>query len=229
MLPAPYDPAEIQPKLWEGWHGTIAWEIGANLGQSISDDLARFSRVVAFEPSVEAFAEAEKDWGSNPRVILDPRAVGAGDGFLDLAVRQAPIQTGQLTAINMPYRGEDRGPGTAQWGPELGRRRLPCVTMDSIASETWKFADGHEITGYADWAKIDTEGHELAILQGGARTLARGHTSFLVEFHTRNNYRGCMKILAAAGYVLETVRHPHYAEGSDMWHMHGWIRATAPH
>jgi len=95
---------------------------------------------------------------------------------------------------------------------------VPCLTLDEIAAAE----------GLPDLVKVDTEGHEAAVLRGAAGVLAAGRASWLTEFHSAGLRQECAAILEAAGYSVETVRHPHYPEGSRLWHQHGWLRAFPP-
>jgi hypothetical protein len=63
------------------------------------------------------------------------------------------------------------------------------------------------------------------VLRGAQRLLKAGKTSWLIEFHSKPLYDGCVKLLEEAGCSVETVRHPHYAPGSEFWDQHGWIKA----
>lgn len=218
MLPAPSDPAEIQDRLWEGAEGELAFDVGANMGQSVGRMLdAGFTRVIAFEPCAESYAVAAQAWDGNPAVDLRREAVSDREGVLTLAERAAPIQTGQLVAVAMPYHGEhmEDAPGMANWGPETGRRDIACTTLDAVAARS----------GMPDFVKVDTEGHEGQVLSGAGAVLAAGKTAWLIEFHNRELYGQCRDLLEGAGYSAETVRHPHYPEGSWMYYHHGWLRA----
>src|SRR6266568_3275620 len=98
------DPPEVADKLWEGWGGKIAWDVGGHLGETIPVLLERFERIESFEPSTEAFAALCLEWVDNPRVRLHRLAISDHDGTIDLSVREVCIQSGQLTAVDMPYQ-----------------------------------------------------------------------------------------------------------------------------
>ncbi len=217
IIPAPHDPDEIHDEQWAGWDGKVGWDVGANVGQSVPDMVLRFDVVHAFEPSDEAFAALSGEW-QMPGVFMHQIALAGHDGMLGAAVREAPIQSGQLVAADMPYKGEDHGQNTAVWGAEQGIREVPCRSADSFAAEN----------GYPDFVKVDTEGHEVVVLSGASGILARQRTGWLVEFHTEDRGDECLRLLTEAGYSPQVLRHPHYAPGSSMWRQHGWIRAVAP-
>src|ERR1700735_1756801 len=108
LLGAPRDPATIESHLWAGASGRLGLDIGANMGQSVERMVSCFDRVVAWEPAHESWELLDDAWGQDPRVQLRNLAVADHDGVLELSVRAAPIQTGQLTATGMPYLGEHR-------------------------------------------------------------------------------------------------------------------------
>ncbi len=215
---APEDPVEVEERLWEGADGDVGWDVGSNMGQSVGRMLARgFTEILAFEPALESYEVLLKDYGSNPAVRTFGMAISDHTGKLVVAERSAPIMTGQLTATDMPYRGEGQGsPGMANWGPDIGTRTVQCETLDVIAAQY----------GIPDFIKVDTEGHEGQVLAGAEAVLADGSAGWLIEFHDDWLHDQCVAALQAAGYDPVTVRHPHYPEGSWMWSRHGWIKAA---
>jgi FkbM family methyltransferase len=213
ISPAPPDPPEINPALWRGWGGEVGWDVGANCGQSVPHIRALFNRMLCFEPAEESFEVLAKVYSNVDDIGIRNIAVSDHDGWLDLAIRTDSINTGQLVTVGMP--GERPGCATG-WGELHGTRRVPCRTVDSLAREY----------GRPDFIKIDTEGHEYAVLRGAPSTLKRG-VGLLIEFHAPELLMACQNLLVeACRYEVEIVRHPHYPENSDMWHTHGWIRAT---
>ena len=93
-----------------------------------------------------------------------------------------------------------------------------CVTLDSAAATY----------GVPDLVVVDVEGFEVQVLFGAEQVLGSGRASWLVEFHTQSLYHLARAAFEGAGYVPETIRHPHYQEGSPLWLSHGWIKAPRP-
>lgn len=207
---APTDPVEAATAIWAGLpRGGHAWDIGANKGQSISQLYALCDRVTAFEPSAEAVDALEAAWDPKPAWLEGRQlAVSDHDGWLTTAERAESMAGLELTAVDV-----DSG---LPWGQLTGTRDVPCRTVDSLAAEL----------GVPDLVKVDTEGHEGQVLDGAAAVLAAGTASWVIEFHSAALHGKCSNLLAAAGYAVETVRHPHYPPDSRLWHNHGWIRAT---
>ena len=211
VRPSVPDPPEVSERLWEGFGGDYGWDVGANCGQSLPAMCQLFGRFTAFEPCPDSF-EFYRQWFS----FADIRqlALSDHDGELELAYPAAEQkETGQLVTVGI------RG---MEWEPEdwsaVEKVTVPCRTADSLAAEL----------GAPDFIKVDTEGHEDLVLAGAAGLVAVGKTDFLIEFHSPENRERCLDVLAGAGYRSRTVRHPHYATSSKMWHQHGWLLAFAP-
>lgn len=213
VRPAAIDPPEVSAQLWADFKGGTGWDVGANCGQSVSGMRALFDRVVSFEPCQESFDQAKLTY---PDAEMYRVAVSDRDGVVDLALIEGEqAETGQL--VSPGTHGMEWDPGSWE-GTGYEVRTVPCKTLDSLAAAL----------GRPDFVKVDTEGHEHRVLRGATELLAAGTVSWLIEFHAPELYTACRERLEAAGYTVETVRHPHYPAHSQMWHQHGWLRALAP-
>lgn len=213
VRPAAIDPPEIQDRLWAGLGGEVGWDIGANMGQSVPRMRMAARRVLCFEPAEESYVVLERAWKGNDGLSFRNIAVSDHDGEVELGVLDEQIETGQLVT-----------PGThgMEWDPKQGwdgipHRMVPCRSADSLAREY----------GKPDFIKVDTEGHELKVLQGASQLLSRG-IDWLIEFHSPELFTECQKVFLYAGYVPYVIRHPHYPPESQMWHTHGWLKAFRP-
>lgn len=211
VRPSVVDPPEVSEWLWDGFSGEYGWDVGANCGQSLPVMCQLFGRFTAFEPCPGSFGFYQEHFS-----FADVRqlALSDHDGELELAFpAKEQKETGQLVTVGL------RG---MEWEPEdwdaVEKVTVPCRTADSLAAEL----------GAPDFMKIDTEGHEDKVLAGAAGLLAAGKTNFLIEFHSPENRMRCVAALKDAGYRGQTIRHPHYKIGSQMWYQHGWLRAFAP-
>lgn len=206
MKPAPIDPPEIWNILWDGFHGETGWDVGANCGQTLGVMKDSFRHVVAFEPAQECWPYLEE----HDHVTIMAIALSDHDGQLDLIELPDKIDTGQLVTA---------GTHGMEWDPEHPDayvRKVQARTIDSLLHKG-------ELPP-PDFMKIDVEGHELKVLFGARRTLAVVRPQLLIEFHTQQLHTSVQQLLASYGYQCETVRHPHYPEGGDMWSTHGWLR-----
>lgn len=208
MKPAAIDPPEIWHRLWDGFDGSLGWDIGANCGQTVPVMLERFDQVIAFEPAEECWPYLREFDGN---FTFLPLALSDRDDQIDLVELPDKIDTGQLVTA---------GTAGMEWNPDRPDARLRtvlCHTVDHLISEGALAAP--------DFMKIDTEGHELRVLFGARQTLAVRRPDLLIEFHSPELHGSCQTLLEQYGYRCETVRHPHYRKGTPMYFTHGWLKA----
>jgi FkbM family methyltransferase len=213
VRPAVPDPPENSNALWAPFSGSYGWDVGANCGQSIATMQWLFGRVISLEPCRESYEYmmAMHPFSRNDILWL---ALSDHDGELELAFPATEQkETGQLCTIGLA--GMEWEP--ADWDA-VEKVTVPCRTADSLAAEL----------GVPDVMKIDTEGHEVFVLQGATGIIAGGTTDFLIEFHSPENHKACAAMLEEQGYRVKVMRHPHYNEGSAMWNQHGWLQAFRP-
>lgn len=213
------DPPEIEHRLWQGWSGQIAFYVGANTGQHLIKLASSFDRIFAFEPHAEA-AQAARDLAAGLHIEADimAMAVSDHDGQVILAnlIGTRQERTGQL--VTPGTTGMEWDPGITEWDnpAKVQKVHVPCATLDSLVMSL----------GQPEFVLIDTEGHELKILQGAKdRVLTDIRPGFLVEFHTPENHDELVRLFNQYGYWAETIRHPHYPPQTLMWYQHGWIKA----
>lgn len=155
--------------------GDLILDVGANRGLVV-EALLRLvdgARIVAFEPNprlAAALAERHRD---DPRVTCRPLALGEAAGELTLWL---PI-----------YRGWAFD-GLASLDPEtargwLGADRIHGFRPELLRLEPLRCAVARldELDLEPAFIKLDVQGHELAVLRGGERTLRRARPILLVE------------------------------------------------
>lgn len=209
MKPAVSDPPEMHRRLWDGFTGDVGFDIGANCGQSVEEMLSRFKVVYSFEPAEECFPYLA-DIGSG-RFSWLPIAVSNNDDVTELIALPDKIDTGQLVSVEA--EGMEYNPRSA----DAVSRRVVCRQIDTLVNRG-------ELPS-PDFMKIDVEGHELLVLLGARKTLAIKRPAILLEFHAENLHTACAAVLESFDYAVETIRHPHYRPGTQLWRSHGWIRA----
>lgn len=208
MKPAAIDPPEVWRQLWDGYEGTIGWDVGANCGQTIPIMLDHFQQVYAFEPAQECWPYLADFIGN---ITWLPIGLSDTNDNINLLALPDKIDTGQLVTA---------GTIGMEWDPtrdDAEVRSIICRTVDSLVNE--------EAIPAPDFMKIDVEGHELRVLFGARQTLALHRPDLLIEFHSRELHSSVKALLEQFGYDCATVRHPHYQPGTPLWFSHGWLRA----
>jgi FkbM family methyltransferase len=118
--------------------GDRCFDIGANIGEKSEVFLSFGASVVAFEPQPRCFEE------------LKARCAGRNFTAVNTAISD---HDGEMTM----YIGKHHGSSsvTPGWNKEpVSQIRVPVTTLDNVI----------ERYGKPDFAKIDVEGHELAVL-----------------------------------------------------------------
>jgi FkbM family methyltransferase len=152
-LPRGIDLASDLQTWLPGFAPEVVLDVGANLGQSAEQFLRWFptARVICFEPVTTTFKELERRLGSHPRVRLARLALGAAPGSGTFRLEGPP---GMHTLASRPGPGE----------PEALHEPVEIDTVDRFCQR-----EGLARIGLL---KIDTEGHDLAVLEGAADLLA---------------------------------------------------------
>ena len=193
------DTVEIHD-LYASFSGALAFDIGANAGQVAAEIAPSFRKVVACEPSEEPYRRLEADCRFN--VVALRVAVSDHDGTVTLQRRDMTSRTGYLfTGDSLP-----------EWGGLVCNQNVECRTLDSLTAEY----------GQPDFVKIDTEGHELHVLEAGVATFTE-HPDFLVEIHSEGNGETAAVWLRSLGLTPRVVRHEQHEPGSHNWRNHYWL------
>jgi FkbM family methyltransferase len=159
---------------------SVVFDVGANKGEYIELFLGGISDVdyYAFEPDPAAYEilKSRHEAYRAEKIAIENVAVSSAPGVLPF------YQVDGLSASEHNSLHE---------GVLAGRKYLkidvPAITLDD-------FAEKNEIKTI-DFLKIDTEGHELAVLQGAKRLIASGGIKWIqFEFNEMNLFsRSTMK------------------------------------
>ena len=144
--------------------GHLAFDIGAQNGDSTEVLLGGFEKVVALEPAWETYSDLAGMCHRFPGLTTLMTAVADYEGTIKLAEQFAPMLAHTLTD------------GDERWGVVQNWRDVPCTTINRLTKEY----------GAPDFIKIDTEGWELAIIRGGITTLKDHKPDLYVEVHHRS-------------------------------------------
>jgi FkbM family methyltransferase len=188
-------------RLFPGRGGVRFCDVGAFRGDFAAQVLEALpgSRGVLFEPAEESFELLRERFAEDDRIELRGVAVGDSEGSREFAYApEAPATSGLL---------EPR----AATGP-LERRAVEVSTIDE------------ELGGddALDLLKVDTQGHDLMVLEGAGRTLAEHSPVLVVETIFVPLYEGqappheILAFLDARGYRLVRMLDVHHTTADEI-------------
>jgi FkbM family methyltransferase len=146
----------------------VVFDVGANLGQTSDKLLAAFpsASVFAFEPHPDTFRTLTRTRSGHDRLNAFNVALSDADGSADFY----EYGMSQINSLTNKARYAVRS------GAEPKVTTVSCVRMDRFCAE-------HAIER-VDLLKIDTEGHDLMVLQGATGLLTDGRVRFVyVEYN----------------------------------------------
>jgi len=146
--------------------GSTVVDVGANVGMFAVQRARRGAYVYAFEPNPDCYrrlSRAVVENGLTDRISIFNYAIGQGSGFGTMRVPNNRTALGSV----IPLDTDTSGPSHA----------IKIISLDQTLP-----ALGVE---YIDLLKIDTEGAELAVLQGAQRMLEVTQR-IIVEYHSRD-------------------------------------------
>jgi FkbM family methyltransferase len=166
--------------------GTTAIDVGAHIGDytySLCRHVAPGGRVISIEPIPELarmLQRATRHLQLPVTVVNCALSAKEGEAELFIPIEAGRRKTGFATL-------EPRGNGGKSY-------RVPLRRLDEVCKD---------VTGRISFIKIDVEGHELSVLQGGTETLRRHRPNLLIEIEQRHSsipIGQTLDWLAAAGY-----------------------------
>lgn len=176
-------------------------DVGANYGVYSWHARSRAKRVIAFEPQPELVAFLQRALG--PQVQVEHAALSENSGEVVLRVPDDRMQDGRATLE------EDNDLGLLP-AHEI---QVPCRRLDDYDLSRIGFI------------KIDVEGHELAVINGGWGMISRDLPHLLVEAeerHRKDALASVARRLAELGYggyflragALVSIDHPDQRDGA---------------
>lgn len=184
-----------------GGRPLTVFDVGANVGDWTYDCAAALgpgARVFAFEPvrpTFEAFAARLRDRPPGPAVVPVQAALSDRDGEASIFVN--PAAGGELNSLHARHTDGD--------GIRFDRGDVVRLAR----GDTYCAAQGID---RIDFLKIDTEGHEVSVLNGFRETLAAGRAQ-VIQFEyggtwldSRSQLADAFDLLAPLGYVIGRVR-----------------------
>ncbi|MGH7311904.1 MAG: FkbM family methyltransferase [Candidatus Rokuibacteriota bacterium] len=170
----------------------VVFDVGANYGLHALRFLAVGARAVAFEPNPACHQYFRECCALNGLAAeIHAVAVAEARGSARLMVPGDATYLGTI----VPAVGE-------RWAgrPDVTTMTVPQVTLDDVVEE---HGEG------PDLVKIDTEGSELAVLQGAVRVLQRRRPLVVFESWPSTGDRAALfDLLDRAGYGIQAVGWP---------------------
>ncbi|MCC7272756.1 MAG: FkbM family methyltransferase [Alphaproteobacteria bacterium] len=164
--------------------GDLVFDVGSHVGDRVASFRRLGCRVVAIEPQPALLPVLRLLYGRDRSVAIEPVAVGAHPGFVDLRVNVANPTVSTASDAFVRAAG-----GAVGWQGQRWERavRVPLATLDGLIARH----------GVPAFVKIDVEGFEAAALAGLSRTVP----ALSFEFTTiqRDVARACVDRLGALG------------------------------
>jgi FkbM family methyltransferase len=162
--------------------GDLAVDVGANIGAMTGLMALRTSpggEVLAFEPQPEVFGE----------LLANLELLERAGGYSPVRPHRAAL--GRETGTGLLQAGDPSNRGTAHLGDGDGGVPVPVTTLDvALAGRT------------AALVKVDVEGGELQVLEGGAASLREGRIRHLVYESFADHSQTLGDFLRGCGYQI---------------------------
>src|SRR5262245_22069244 len=130
-------------------------DVGAHHGTALEPFLDAGWQVLAFEPIEANRRRLAERFAGRPRLEVRPEAVSSGSGTRTLHLALRPDGSPHEYYHSLEHLPDDA------WHRKGGRVAVPAVSLDDLAARG-------EVPRRVGFLKIDTEGHDLAVLRGAA-------------------------------------------------------------
>jgi FkbM family methyltransferase len=190
--------------------GDLIAEVGGHIGyitQYFSQLVGDPGRVVVFEPGPNNLPYLRRNTRDLPNVQVVELGVGRAPGRADFFVERL---TGQNNSFVADFEGLAENAQASGVHPGVERISVELTSLDAHFAESPSFI------------KIDVEGFELPVLQGGSRLLQQGRPLLMVEIQA--DREAVAELATSHGYeVLGEDLEPfdwdkHYARNSFWFH-----------
>lgn len=177
--------------------GDVCFDIGAYRGFfSGVFALAGAGQVVAFEPFPENCTQLQRLSAANPRLPIrfEQVAIGSKEGIAEFNV-MPDSSMGKLASSS--FQADV---------PSAAVLKVPIQTIDGVIEEG-KYPAPQVV-------KIDVEGAEVEVLQGGKKTLQTNKPLLFIEAHSESLKTECTALLTSFGYSVTVFEKELMTKGS---------------
>ena len=173
----------------------IVWDVGANLGLYTRWLVSHLDakHVYAFEPMSENLPELRYnvDLGKiADRVTIVPWALSDVDGEVEFQIDDMQSASGTINAVT----GGEASRGRSALGLSPRVEKVTSRTLDGIAREG--------AVPMPDVIKVDVEGAERLLLDGGETFFTEHAPRIVIETHSLEVSKRCLEFLCRHGYVV---------------------------
>ena len=176
----------------------VIFDVGAYIGQTVSDYLANFpgADIFAFEPTPSSFAQLQKHHSGNSQVNCYNMAISDVNG-------EIPLNLNEFSPTNSTL--STNASADDHWGDGL------LHTADSVTVESHTldgFCTGADIA-HIDILKLDVQGAEIQVLGGATDLLEQNRISivylevlFVPTYNNQSNFYEIGELLYRNNYCL---------------------------
>ncbi len=166
----------------------VFFDIGANYGTHSLLFLSQGVKVISFEPNPTCRTEFESACRLNDfHGKVEPTALGNQTGTVSLYF---PEDNTWLGTIQMD------GKASLEKDFSLKEIKVDITTLDNYTESIGLFPD---------LMKIDTEGNELSVLEGGVKTIQRSKPLIIFETNTSSERKALFAFFKQVGYGIYTL------------------------
>lgn len=162
----------------------LVFDIGANIGNTVSEFLLKSDKVVCFEPNPK-LASLLRGKFEGTSVIVDERGVSNKNGIQTFKISNADT----ISTLSEDWITNSRFTKSYNWNNHV---QIETVTLDSIIEEY----------GEPDYIKIDVEGHEFEVLTSFTKLLPNTLLSFEWAEEQKSKIESTIHYLNKLGYNM---------------------------
>lgn len=162
----------------------LVFDIGANVGTTVSEFLYTSDKVVCFEPNPDLVSLLKNKF-EGTSVIIDDRGVSDKNGTQTFKISNADT----ISTLSEDWIVNSRFTGSYNWDTHV---QIETVTLDTIVEEY----------GEPDYIKIDVEGHEFEVLTSFTKLLPNTLLSFEWAEEQKLKIKSIIDYLNKIGYNM---------------------------